>query len=48
MDIDKFIRKVPLVFCIINLEATIGRNTLSSAADAANGWSLLTIGAELG
>jgi hypothetical protein len=31
MDIVKFMRKVPLVFCIINLEAAICRNTLSSA-----------------
>jgi hypothetical protein len=31
MDIIKFIRKVPLVFCIVNFEATIRRNTSSSA-----------------
>jgi hypothetical protein len=31
MDIIKSIRKVPLVFCIANFEATIRRNTLSSA-----------------
>lgn len=31
MDIIKFIREVPLVFCVVNFEATIRRNTLSSA-----------------
>jgi hypothetical protein len=31
MDIIKSIRKVPLVFCIVNFKATIRRNTLSSA-----------------
>ena len=31
MDIIKSIREVPLVFCIVNFEAAIRRNTLSSA-----------------
>lgn len=31
MDIVKFVRKIPLVFCIVNLKATIGGNTLLSA-----------------